>query len=269
MNLANSPSFEGIARSSTPTNGSGGVFRSKRNQSRRAGGGGWNDVWDSSSDHEESVHAKPAHGRSTHDSPTVRPALPHASSTPIPVPSAKAPEPMGPQTDGKDGLPPARSSSYTHISAPSPSSYGPREEWTVLDTSEITEAEKVYEAGRNVRAQQAETTALPFDSTPSGSSAAPKPKAGPAGSATRSFGSGVAGLSKSFISIALGTSSGASSAPANGASSKGKGRDTAISSNQEGTDTSSRKRVYGRDAIRPDIDEILRGQSMTDIITHR
>lgn len=262
MNLANSSTSEGISRSSTPTTGSG-VQRSSRRQPKSSGGKGWNDVWDSSSDAEESVNAKPAYERSAQSQTAVKPALYHASSTPIPVPSAKGSKPTVVQPDGKDDRPPARSSSYADISAPSPSSYGPRDDWTVLDTSEITEAEKVYEAGRNNRIQQAATATSTFDLTPSGSSSALKPKTGPVGGSTRSFGSGVAGLSKSFINIALGSSSG-TSATGNGATAKGKGREAATSI-QEGPGTSTRRRVHGRDAIRPDIDEILRGGSFAPL----
>lgn len=265
MNLANGSTSEGIARSSTPTTGSS-AHRSGKRQPKSSGARGWNDVWDSSSDAEESVNARPAFERSSHSQTTVKPALHHASSTPIPVPSAKGSKTTVVQSDGKEDRPPARSSSYTDISAPSPSSYGPRDDWTVLDTSEITEAEKVYEAGRNTRMQQAGTATSTFDSTSSGSSSALKSKTGPVGGSTRSFGSGVAGLSKSFINIALGTSSGAS-ATGNGAIGKGKGKEAATPI-QEGPGGPARRRVHGRDAIRPDIDEILRGGSFADLKTH-
>lgn len=188
----------------------------------------------------------------------MKPGLTHASSTPIPVPSAKGLKSTENQPEGQEETPPVRSSSYTHISAPSPSSYGPRADWTVLDESEITEAEKVYEAERKARIQQAEMNTSTTEPTHNGSTATAKPKTGPLAGSTRSFGSGVAGLSKSFINIALGTSAGDSAATRSSVG-KGNGKQTAMSATEAGPSTPARKQIYGRDAIRPDIDEILRG----------
>ncbi|KAJ9106873.1 hypothetical protein QFC19_003002 [Naganishia cerealis] len=194
-------------------------------------GNGWDDVWDSSSDPEDATSAK----------------------------NAKTLNGEAPSSEGPVSGQALRSSSYTHISPPSPSSYGPRNDWTVLDETEITEAEKIYEAERQKRLHQKENQSLdPNTASPyTGTTPTAFAKTQSLSGSNRSFGSGVAGLSKSFINIALGS---ASSQPPKEQNGKGKEKEKEIwpSLPQRGISTSSKRQTCGRDAIRPDIEEILR-----------
>lgn len=222
-------------------------------QSARTGGG-WGDVWDSSSDPEDNVSSRRA--RDTNNSQSVR----STTAIPVPTPPTRS-DAAKSRLDEPADIQPIRSSSYTHISPPSPSSYGPRADWTVLDEKEITEAEKIYEAERQKRLQPSDNHAQDSN-TPSSPYAGTSPITNVTGisasSSGRTFGSGVAGLSKSFISIALGNTASHASREQ---SSKGKEKEQEDRPTlpQRVLSTSSKRRACGRDAIRPDIDEILRG----------
>ncbi|KAJ9098610.1 hypothetical protein QFC21_004257 [Naganishia friedmannii] len=227
-------------------------------QSNRTGGG-WGDVWDSSSDPEDSLAARRT--RDTNISTDNPQPVRQATAIAVPTPNTRNIATITPRSDEPTDNQPIRSSSYTHISPPSPSSYGPRADWTVLDETEITEAEKIYEAERQKRLQPTESHAQD-PNTPSspytGASPLASVKGLPASGSGRTFGSGVAGLSKSFINIALGNA--ASHASSSQQSGKGKEREQEIRPimSQRGMSTTSKRQACGRDAIRPDIDEILR-----------
>lgn len=233
-----------------------------RHKSNRTGHG-WGDVWDSSSDPEDNVSGKRTGNKNvnTDNAQLVRQA------TAIAVPNPKTRNNVTtPRLDEPADNQPIRSSSYTHISPPSPSSYGPRADWTVLDQTEITEAEKIYEAERLKRLQPTEnhvqdpnTTSLSYTGAASTSSM----KGTPASGSGRTFGSGVAGLSKSFINIALGNTASYASSQQSG---KGKEREQEERPTlpQRGMSTTSKRQACGRDAIRPDIDEILRGMFLRE-----
>lgn len=224
-------------------------------------GSGWDDAWDSSSDPEDNGNLKSGRHGSANRS-NARSGLGRANTSPIAVPVSKKPVEtsalaVGSEDSNERDTPPIRSNSYAHISPPSPSSYGPRTDWTVLERTEITEAEKVYEAQRNARLRQAASAGTADASlTPSnGSPSASTLKVGTNTASSRSFSSGVAGLSKSFMNIALGTPHGASSS-----SGKGKSKEITAAPVEQASCTPSRKQVHGREAIRSDIDEILRGK---------
>ncbi|KAJ9122507.1 hypothetical protein QFC22_001936 [Naganishia vaughanmartiniae] len=245
------------------TNGSRTTSKSARQAGHKSdrqtnkSGRGWGDVWDSSSDPEDNPIARREKSPNviTNDTQPVR----QTTSITVPTPKIRN-NAASSRSDELGDNQPLRSSSYTHISPPSPSSYGPRADWTVLDQTEITEAEKIYEAERQKRLETTEMHSQDLNTASSpytGTVAMANMKGLTASGSGRTFGSGVAGLSKSFINIALGnTASQASSQQAG----KGKEREQEARSNlpHRGQSTTSKRQACGRDAIRPDIDEILR-----------
>ncbi|GHJ87348.1 hypothetical protein NliqN6_3750 [Naganishia liquefaciens] len=235
------------------------AVESNGHQRRRPRGGGWADAWDSSSDQEDTTNQQTGHQEpSCHD--TARPILAHSNTAPIAVPTSVRglglpPHPAGVHDNNDRDTAPVRSSSYAHISPPSPSSYGPRTDWTVLGKAEITEAEKVYEVQRKDRLREASSSKLAdAESSSNGFPSEAVTSSGnhlPSKSLTRS----VAGLSKSFLNIALGAPH--SSSSLRNSSVKGKGKEITAFTEQAAS-TSYRKQAYGRNVIRSDIDEILR-----------
>lgn len=241
----------------------------QRQQQRRLperSGSGWEDAWDSSSDPEDNINSRSGRHSSANPSNTGSGLAP-ANTAPIAVPIVKNPmQTTALDTRLEDNIDrdtaPARSSSYAHVSPPSSSSYGPRTDWTVLDKTEITEAEKAYEAQRDARLRQvlASSPVEAGEQTHDGSAVIPGPKLGIISLPSKSFSSGVAGLSKSFMSIALGSPQ-SSSSSLRYPSGKGKDKEVTAIPVEQAPCTPSKKQVYGRNAIRSDIDEILRGQS--------
>ena len=234
-------------------------YQQQRRQQRRGRSGGWDDAWDSSSDPEDSTDLRPGQ-RDPSNRTTPRPSLTHSNTAPIAVPvHAKHLEPSARDVRGEDNndrdTAPPRSSSYAHISPPSPSSYGPRADWTILDRTEITEAEKVYAAQREARLRQATSSKSLNAELENNGSLRGDSNLG----SSRSFTNGVAGLSRSFMNIALGSPH--SSSSLRNSSVKGKGKDVAATLTEQAAHATSRKQAYGRNAIRSDIDEILRGKS--------
>jgi hypothetical protein len=264
MDQADRIKSEASARMRGTVEGNGSQQQQHRRLPERSGSG-WDDAWDSSSDPEDNGNLKSGRHGSANRS-NARSGLGDTNTTPIAVPVSKKPVEtpalaMGSEDSNDRDTPPIRSNSYAHISPPSPSSYGPRTDWTVLERTEITEAEKVYEAQSNARLRQAASSGpigAPLTSNNSSPSASAV-KVGTNTGSSRSFSSGVAGLSKSFMNIALGAPHAASSSARN-PSGKGKGKEVAASPVDQASCTPSRKQVHGRDAIRSDIDEILRGK---------